>query len=82
MVKNPCAQTFLMKTICRRIKLYIAPAGNRTIAKRPVIITESIMRSSQIITMCQNLTGTSVAIRQGTKLARNIIEVTGMTASI
>ena len=51
-------------------------------AKIPVINTDNNIRSTQMITMSLNFTGTSVAIRHGTKLARKIMEVTGMTAII
>ena len=51
-------------------------------AKTPVINTDSSIRSTQMITMSLNFTGTSVAISHGTKLARKIMEVTGMTAII
>ena len=54
--------------------------GNRIRANIPVIKTERIIRSTQMMTMSLKLTGISVAIRQGTKLARKMIEVTGMTA--
>ena len=46
------------------------------------MIMERIMRSTHMTTRWLNLTGTSVAIRHGTKLARKMIEVTGMTANI
>ena len=50
------------------------------IAKIPVINTDRSIRSTQMITISLNFTGTSVAIRHGTKLARKIMEVTGITA--
>ena len=57
-------------------------AGNRIMAKMPVMRMERIIRSSQITHRCQNFTGTSVPMQQGTKEARKMMEVTGSTASM
>ena len=58
------------------------PAGKSRQAKIPVMMMEMIIRSSQITSRCQNFTGTSVPMQQGTKEARKMMEETGRTASM
>ena len=54
-------------------------AGKRMMAKMPVMMMDRIIRSSQITHRCQNFTGTSVPMQQGTKEARKMMAADSLT---